>query len=64
MMLRDILSKITIPPDWTGEQAWAVVEFIDEISSAIWNVHDEKIVAAIQKDSQLEQAQDYDDLPF
>ncbi|MCP4606073.1 MAG: hypothetical protein GY847_37110 [Proteobacteria bacterium] len=39
--------NVSIPKDWTGEQALAVIDIIDEISTAIWNLHDEKILKAI-----------------
>ena len=47
--MKSILTKVTIPPEWNGEQTLAVVEFLDEISTAIWETHDQKIVDAMNK---------------
>ncbi len=47
--MKSILTKVSIPPEWTGEQVLAVVEFLDEISTAIWETHDQKIVDAMNK---------------
>ncbi|MCP4602135.1 MAG: hypothetical protein GY847_16730 [Proteobacteria bacterium] len=53
--MKSILTKVTIPTEWTGEQATAVVEFLDEISTVIWEAHDHKIVDTMNKrESQLE----------
>ncbi len=35
-----------IPKDWTGDQALAVVEFLDEINAMIWFVHETKMLDA------------------
>ena len=35
-----------IPKNWTGDQALAVVEFLDEISAMIWFVHEIKMLDA------------------
>jgi hypothetical protein len=45
--------KIHIPKDWTGEQAKAVWEFLEEICTAIWDVHDLKLLDAFQKEESL-----------
>ena len=47
--MKSILTKVTIPLEWTGEHALTVVDFLDEISTAIWEVHDQKIVDAMNK---------------
>jgi len=41
--------KIEIPTDWTADQAYAVSDFIDALLTAIWEVHDQKIVDVIIK---------------
>jgi len=54
--MSSVLTKVTIPPEWSGEQALAVIEFLDEISTAIWEVHDQKTLDAMTKrESLLEQ---------
>ena len=44
LFLRD---KIYIPEAWTGEQALAVWEFLEEIGAAIWDVHEKAILKAM-----------------
>ena len=51
--MNSLLTKVTIPPEWTGEQVLAVIEFLDEISTAIWETHDQKIVDAMNKHESL-----------
>jgi hypothetical protein len=53
MMIRNILKNIIVPPDWTGEQALAVVDFLDEINTAIWEMYDDEIIDAMQKKDSL-----------
>ncbi len=46
--------KIHIPTDWTGEQAKIVWEFlVEEIGRAIWDVYDQKLTEAIEKEETL-----------
>jgi hypothetical protein len=40
------MTWINIPEDWTGDQALAVVEFLDELSAAIWSTHELKMLDA------------------
>jgi hypothetical protein len=35
--------KLPVPPHWTGEQAFEVVEFLDQMIRAIWTVHGKKM---------------------
>lgn len=42
--------NVHIPTEWTGEQAKAVWEFIDEIGSAIWDAHEEEILEAADRE--------------
>jgi hypothetical protein len=57
--LRD---KVYIPTEWTPEQAMAVWELLDEISSAIWDVHEKGILKAFNtNESLLERADPSDD---
>lgn len=39
--------KIHIPEAWSGEQALAVYELLEEIGLAIWNVHEKAILKAM-----------------
>jgi len=66
-------NKIHIPTEWTAEQAKAVWELLDDITSAIWDVHEKGILKAMHiEDSMLERAargEDHepfeeDDIPF
>jgi hypothetical protein len=64
-------NKIDIPKEWTGDQAKAVWEFlVEEIGSAIWNVHEKSILEAMEREeTMLERAArgeltDDDDYPF
>ena len=67
-------NKVYIPTEWTGEQAMAVWELLDEIGSAIWDVHEKAILKAMHiENSMLERAArgdddhepiNEDDLPF
>ena len=73
-----LFPKILIPSNWTGDQAKAVVDFLDEISSAIWDTHESKIMSAMNLDeslleraaktddasSEIVRLDSYDDLPF
>lgn len=66
--------KIYIPTEWTGEQAKAVWELLDDIGSAIWDVHEKGILKAMHiENSMLKRAArgdndheliEKDDLPF
>jgi hypothetical protein len=43
------MTWFNIPKDWTGKQALTLVEFLDELSAAIWNVHEIKMLDAWHK---------------
>ena len=60
-----LFPKILIPSDWTGDQAKAIVDFLDEISSAIWDTHEAKIMSAMNLDESLLErvAKEDDDAP-
>lgn len=55
------LGQVTIPPDWTGDQALAVVEFLDDISNAIWKIHEQKILDFMNKREREESGTDEKD---
>ncbi len=64
-------AKLQIPQDWTGEQAHAVVELLETITAAIWDVHELKIIDAMHKQiSTPQRTPEYcrhpsdDDFPF
>ena len=48
-MIPGLFPKVTIPPEWTGDQAKAVWEFLEELSAQIWQLHEEGILQAAQK---------------
>jgi uncharacterized protein YktA (UPF0223 family) len=65
--------NVPIPRNWTGEQAKAVLDFLDEIASAIWDVHEKALFEEIEKEKVIwernpleddDHARDEDDLPF
>ena len=67
------ITQIPIPKYWTGDEATAVLEFLDDINTAIWNAHEEKILNAMKqqhitrKHSAKDDGEDLqldDDLPF
>jgi len=39
-----------IPDDWTGEQAWAVLEFLGQLEELIWDTHEEKLMELVGPD--------------
>ena len=47
--MRYFFAKLQIPEWWTGAQAHAVVDLLDVISTAVWDVHEEKIIEAMHK---------------
>ncbi len=52
-----LFQKVQIPSDWTGEQAKAIVDLLDEISTAVWDTHESAILDVIKrKESLLERA--------
>ncbi len=67
------ITKISIPKCWTGDEASAVLEFLDDINTAIWNAHEKKIINVMRKQhitskhtarDDEEDLQLDDDLPF
>ncbi len=56
------MTWINIPEDWTGNQAIAVVEFLDELSAAIWSTHELKMLDACHSDIALNAETD-DEMP-
>lgn len=66
-------NKVHIPSEWSGKQAMAIWEFLEEIATVIWDVHERGILDAMHIDnSLLERAargdnhdcMDEDDIPF
>jgi hypothetical protein len=47
--MRYFFAKQQIPKWWTGDQAHAVVDLLDVISTAVWDVHEDKIIEAMHK---------------
>ena len=47
------ISTLTIPQHWSGEQAMAVWEFLDEVARCVWDRYELSLVELIQ--SQLNQ---------
>lgn len=55
------MTWINIPKNWTGDQALAVVEFLDEITAAVWNVHEIKMLDAWHEQNAANAVTDDDD---
>ena len=54
--------KVYIPPEWTGKQALTIWEFIEEIATTIWEVHEKAILEAANiENSMLEPPEHEDD---
>jgi hypothetical protein len=66
-----MIKYANIPDDWTGEQAWAVLEFLGQLEELIWDTHEEKLMELVgpQPDPTLENDAPQpdlgdDDIPF
>ncbi len=57
------MTWINIPEDWTGNQAIAVVEFLDELSAAIWSTHELKMLDAWHNRVEKPPDPDDDEMP-
>ena len=57
------MTWINIPKEWNGNQALAVVEFLDELSAAIWKVHEAKMLDAWHERATAESEPDDDEMP-
>lgn len=61
---------IQLPGDLTGQQAWALMEFIYQIEEIIWDTYEDKLLPLVVPDppdtteSDLLSDLDYDDIPF
>ena len=53
-MTNYISKRVTIPKEWTAEQAHAVSEFLNTIDAAIWEVHDNKIIEQVQRQNEID----------
>ena len=53
-MKNSAIQKITIPENWTGEQAFAVSHFINLIDDAIWEAHHATIIEEIQRRNEVD----------
>lgn len=59
------VDKFYIPTEWTAKQATTVWEFLEEIATAIWEVHEKGILENINiKNSMLEPYDPSDDSDF
>lgn len=57
-----IWTKHLIPSEWSGDQARAVIELLDRIAAAVWDVHEDEILASINREeTRLERAARGDD---
>ena len=61
--MRYLFAKLQIPEWWSGNQAHAVVDLLDVISTAVWDVHEEKIIEAMHKRQDMRARGEEDD-PF
>jgi len=52
-MKSTLKNKITIPKNWTGDEAKIVWEFLENIIVAIWNVHFNALDEAIKRENAL-----------
>ncbi len=52
-MTKQMVTKIEIPKELTGKQATAVLKLLDNISTAIWEIHETKILKTIQQQNQI-----------
>ena len=43
------VTSATIPRHWTGEQAKAVVDFLEDIVAAIWDTHEENLLHSLKR---------------
>jgi hypothetical protein len=67
-----MLKYIHVPGDWTGEQAWAVLEFLYHLEERVWDAHEEKLLKIIgpdpeppcNDDAHEQPLLDDDDIPF
>ena len=58
--------NVSIPTDWTGEQARAVVDFLEEICHAIWLIHERPIIEVYERQQDMLDSiiDDDDQMPF
>lgn len=40
---------IIVPHDWSGEEALTVVDFLEQIVQAIWNLHNDSMIVAMRR---------------
>lgn len=66
-----MIKYANIPDDWTGQQAWAVLEFLHQLEELIWDTHEEKLMELVgpapyptQDNDDLEADLGDDDIPF
>jgi len=67
MIMKSIrFSSVSIPSDWTTQQAQAVIGFLEDICLAIWDVHEQGLIEAEnQAKSALKHiADEGDEIPF
>jgi hypothetical protein len=36
-----------LPDDWTGEQAWAVMEFIYQLEELVWDTYEQQLLKIV-----------------
>ena len=44
--------QFTLPTGWTAQQAWAIVELLDIISSDIWDIYEDKLLDHVRRKRQ------------
>ncbi len=44
--------KFTLPTGWTAEQAWAIIEILDIISSDIWDIYEDRLLDHVRRKRQ------------
>lgn len=64
-MLPNRFTTVPIPTDWSGKEAKAVLDFLEEVCQAIWYVYEQSITEAqIQQDLLDDVAGEQDEIPF
>jgi hypothetical protein len=60
---------IDIPGQWSGDQAWSVLELLYQLESLVWDAHEDKLIEIVcpdppWDDGAPEQALPDDDIPW
>ena len=65
MMNQTLFSNINVPKNWSGKQAKAVIDFIEDIAQTIWDVHEIAILKEHEnRNLKIVLNEHNDDFPF